>query len=344
MRPLLSAVAWTLLAFMVDIGAAAAQQSGRVYKIGWLWIGRPGYVPVPIEKWTAEGAAFRDSLRDSGYVVGKNLVVDVRHASGDAARLEAEAEALVAMGVDVIVTQGTPPTVAAMKATKRLPIVFEGVGDPVEKGIVASLARPGGNVTGMAVLIAGAKQWQLLHELRRPYDAPDSFSNAANNPADDRQVAWLTFSRERMKADAAAVGIEPVSMRVYTLKDVETKFAELASEGAAGIVVNADALLSNPEWRPAIMEVALRHRLPTSCAQLRLWAESGCLMTYSEDWSAVRRGLTAKVVKVLQGTAPADIPDEQPTTYKLLINAKTAKALDLTVPPLLLALADEVIE
>lgn len=150
--------------------------------------------------------------------------------------------------------------------------------------------------------------------------------------------------RERLKADAAAVGIEPVSMRVYTLKDVETKFAELASEGAAGIVVYADALLSNPEWRPAIMEMALRHRLPTSCAQLRLWAESGCLMTYSEDWSAVRRGLTAKVVKVLQGTAPADIPVEQPTTYKLLINAKTAKALDLTVPPLLLALADEVIE
>lgn len=165
MRPLLSAVAWTLLALMVDAGAASAQQPGRVYKIGWLWIGRPGYVPVPIEKWTTGGAAFRDSLRDSGYVVGKNLVVDVRHASGDAARLEAEAEALVAMGVDVIVTQGTPPTVAAMKATKRLPIVFEGVGDPVEKGIVASFARPGGNVTGMAVLIAGAKQWQLLHEI-----------------------------------------------------------------------------------------------------------------------------------------------------------------------------------
>lgn len=147
-----------------------------------------------------------------------------------------------------------------------------------------------------------------------------------------------------MKSDAAAVHIEPLRWRVYALTDIETKFAELASGGAAGVVINQDALLVSPEWRPSITKMALRYRLPTSCAQQRSWAVSGCLVTYTEDWYPVKRGLAEQVVKVLRGTAPADIPVEQPTGYKLVINAKTAKALDLTVslPPL--ALADEVIE
>jgi putative ABC transport system substrate-binding protein len=269
-----------IVALMVDVCAASAQQPGRIYKIGWLWIGRPGLVPVPIDKWNNEGAAFRDTLRDGGFVVGKNLVVEERHANGDAARLAAEAEALVASGVDVIVTSGTPPTVAAMQATKRIPVVFWGVGDPVEKGIVSSVARPGGNLTGMAVMIAFSKQWQLLHEIAPAVRRAGFLSNAANRPAGDRAAAFETFHVERMKADAAAVGIEPLRMRVNSLNEVDTKFAELASGGAAGVVVVNDALLVSPEWRPSIMEMALRHRLPTSCAQSPPWAVSGCLVTY----------------------------------------------------------------
>src|ERR1700716_837813 len=150
MRFLFSTFALALLGLTVNICPASAQQTDRVYRIGWLWIGTPGHVQLPMEQWTGSGAAFRDALRDRGYVVGKNLVVDLRHAKGDVTLLAAEAEALVASKVDVIVSSGTPSTIAAMQATKTIPIVFPGVGDPVGKGIVASLAKPGGNVTGMA--------------------------------------------------------------------------------------------------------------------------------------------------------------------------------------------------
>jgi putative ABC transport system substrate-binding protein len=127
---------------MIDIGAASAHEPGRVYRIGWLWVGQPGLVEAPIEKATGPIAIFRDAMRDRGYVVGKNLVIDMRHAHGDVARLSAEAESLVASGVDLIVPTGTAPTAAAIKATKRIPIVFGGVGNPVDKGFVASLAKP----------------------------------------------------------------------------------------------------------------------------------------------------------------------------------------------------------
>jgi putative ABC transport system substrate-binding protein len=344
MRAWLSGVVWVVAALMADVCAASAQQPGRTYKIGWLSIGRPGFVPVPVEKWTEERGAFRDLLRDSGFVAGKNLLVDQRHAYGEAARLAAEAEALVASGVDVIVTQGTPPTAAALKATNRIPIVFYGVGDPVEKGLAASLARPGGNATGMAVMIAFSKQWQLLREAAPSVRRAAMIGNSGNRPNDDRRAAFDRFWSERMRADAAAVGIEPVETTAYTLKDVEAIFATLDGEGPAGLIVVNDALFNSPDWRPSIIEMAIKHRLPTSCAQTRSWAESGCLVTYYENWHAISRGAAAQVVKVLRGTPPADIPIELPTDYKLVVNMKTAKTLDLTVPPSLLARADELIE
>jgi putative ABC transport system substrate-binding protein len=157
MRPLLSAIAWTLVALMVDIGAASAQQPGRVYRIGWLWVGEPDLVPY--ERFKGSGGAFRDALRESGYVVGKNLVVDVRDAQGDVSRLPALAEALVATQPDVLVTPGTAPTIAAMRATKTIPIVFPGVGTPIERGIVKSLTNHGGNATGQAVNLGNPKNY-----------------------------------------------------------------------------------------------------------------------------------------------------------------------------------------
>src|SRR5260370_25866473 len=135
---------------MVDVCGASAQQSDRIYRIGWLWQGTPGYVQEPMEKWTGPVSAFSDAMQARSYVLGKNLTVDARSTKGDVARLAAEAESLVASGVDLIVAAGTAPTAAAVNATKRIPIVFAGVGSPVEKGLVASLSDPGGNVTGIA--------------------------------------------------------------------------------------------------------------------------------------------------------------------------------------------------
>jgi putative ABC transport system substrate-binding protein len=343
MRRLLSAIAWMLLALMVDVCAAAAQQPGRVYKIGYLWIGRAGLESRPFESWTEPNSAIRDALRDNGFVVGKNLVVDVRHAHGEVARLAVEAESLVASGVDVIVTVGTPPTLAAMQATKRIPIVFMQAGDPVEKGLIASLASPGGNVTGMATLITQPKLWQFLREISPSTRRVAVVGYAQNRGApEDRVESYRAFVNKRWMEAAAAVGMEYLRMPVNSLGEVDSKFAELAGGGDAGIIISVDSTVSL--WRSELMQMALQHRLVSSCPQGRWWAEAGCLVTYTEDVHAMNRGLGTNVAKVLKGTRPADIPVEQPTVIKLIINAKTAKALDLTVPPSLLALADEVIE
>ena len=164
MRRVLSAIGLIIVASMVDICAAAAQQPGRVYKIAFLWTGEPG-VHLQFEQFEDQNfRAFRDGLRDSGYVVGKNLVVDLRDAQGDVSRLPALAEALVATQPDVLVTPGTAPTIAAMRATKTIPIVFPGVGTPVERGIVKSLTNHGGNATGQAVNLGNPKMLQLLRD------------------------------------------------------------------------------------------------------------------------------------------------------------------------------------
>ena len=145
-----------------------------------------------------------------------------------------------------------------------------------------------------------------------------------------------------MMTNAAAVGIEPIYMRVHNLEEIEARFKELAAEGSAGALISQDEMLAS--LRTEIMALALRHRIPTTCGGDRAWADVGCLITYVEDNASIWRAAGQKVAKVLKGTKPADIPVEQPTTYKVMINLKTAKALDLIIPPTALAKADEVIE
>ena len=335
-----------MVASMADVYPASAQKPGRVYRVGWLEIGRPGLVMPPIEMWKGPvGVDLRDTLRNNGFVLGKNLIVEVRHAQGDQARLPAEVESLVAANVDVIVTQGTPPTVAALNATKPVPVVFFGVGDPVEKGIVASLARPGGNTTGMAVLISWGKLWQYLHEVSPSTRRVAVVSNERNSMAlsEWRRAPYRAFFDKRMIDEAAAAGLESIRTPVNSVDEVDAKLSEFAIGGNAGILISVDAVMYN--WRAAIMEIALKNRLPSACPQDRAWAEAGCLVTYTENYAASVQGTGATVVKVLRGNKPADIPVEQPaSSFKLIINARTAKALDLTVPPALLAVADEVIE
>lgn len=350
MKRLHAALVGVVSAFVFSCGDVSAQEAGRVYRIGWLAIGSPGYVSPPIEEWAGPSAVhFRDSLRDAGYVAGSNLVVDRRHANGDLAQLTTVAEALVASGVDVLVAEGTPPTIALMQATKSIPIVFLGVGFPVEMGIVANLTAPGGNVTGTAITVARQKQWRLLREIAPTVRRAGYLSAAANRPADEQYASYRASMFETMNAEAAAAGIEPVRMGIFEFLDIEPLFDELARHGDAGVVLSGDLILLDREWLPSIrmwlpsiLEMAIRHRLPTSCTGDREWAKWGCLVTYAEDWGV--HSVAIQIAKVLKGTKPADIPVAQSTGQRLIINSKTAKALNLAIPAAMLARADEVIE
>jgi putative ABC transport system substrate-binding protein len=337
MRSLLLALAWTLLASMVDICDASAQQSGRVYKIGCLFLSGAG-VPDHMDKWIEAGGAFRDVLRDNGFVLGKNLVADIRKGNGDLSRLDAEAESLIAAKVDLIVSFGIPATVAAMRATRTIPIVFPGIGDPVERGIVSSLARPGGNVTGMALNLGYPKMWQLLR------DTAPAVRRAGvlyyRQETDD--PSYMAKYMRMAKAEAAAVGMEAIDLGVDAKEEIEPKFAELARGGDAAVIIRTDYALF--AWREYILEIVLRHRLASACSRWLQWSEAGCLITYGEDTVAYFRGAANQAAKILKGAKPGDIPVEQATHFKLFINAKTARELGLAVPHAVRVLADKVIE
>jgi putative ABC transport system substrate-binding protein len=342
MRRPLSALACAIL-LIADIGAAFAQQPGRVYKIGWLYAGYPGQHVTDKEVWGRNGRFFFDALRDSGYIVGKNLVVDVRDAQGDISQLPAMAEALVATQPDVIVTApATASTIAAMRATTTIPIVFS-VGSPVERGIVKSLVNHGGNATGQGQMSADPKMWQLLRDAAPAPQRLGWVGYAPNIFAHNRSPEV----RAKRMADAGGVsaqaGFELVDLMVDRLEELEPKVAALANGGKAALSMATDPVLFS--WRAEIMSMAMRHRLPTACSQWFEWGKAGCLITYGADDPEMGRRLAGQVAKILNGTKPEDIPIEQQAKFKLVINAKTAKALDLALPPrLLLAAADEVIE
>jgi putative ABC transport system substrate-binding protein len=343
MKRLHVAIVGVVSALVLSCGVVSAQEAGRVYRIGWLAVGSPGYVSPPIEKWAyASAAPFRDSLRDAGYVAGRNLVVDRRHANGDIAQLPTVAEALTGSGVDALVGEGTPPTIALMQATRSIPIIFLGVGFPVEMGIVASLAAPGGNVTGTAIAVARQTQWRLLREVAPTVRRAGYLASAANRPADEQYAPYRASMLETVKAEAAAAGIEPIRMGIFGFSDIEPLLIELARRGDAGVVLSGDLILLDRQWLPSIVDMAVRLRLPTSCTGDREWAKWGCLVTYAEDWGV--HSVAIQLAKVLNGTRPADIPVAQSTGQRLIVNSKTAKALNLTIPPAMLARADEVIE
>jgi putative ABC transport system substrate-binding protein len=343
MRRVLSAIALIIVALIVDISTAASQQPGRVYRIGWLWVGEAGKADAPIEKWLGNFGTFRDELKDRGYVVGKNLVVDARSAQGDVSRLPALAEALIATQPDVLVTPGTAPTVAAMRATKTIPIVFPGVGSPVERGIVKSLVNHGGNATGQAVNIGNPKMWEMLRDAAPTVRHAGIVAYAPNSLATDRSPEYRARRLQSLYGESAQAGFALADLMVDSLDELDAKVAVLASGGQAALYMATDVTLFS--WRVQIMEIAMRHRLPTACAQWFGWGEVGCLITYGEDGNdELGRRAAVQVIRILNGTKPSDIPIEQPTKFKLIVNAKTAKTLGLTLPPSMLVMADEVIE
>jgi putative tryptophan/tyrosine transport system substrate-binding protein len=278
---------------------------------------------------------FRQGLRELGYVEGRNIAIEYRSAEGRPDRLVAAATELARLPVDVIVTHGTPSTQAAKQATATIPIVMVAIGDPVRAGFAASLAYPGGNITGNTLLgpeVAG-KRLQLL-KLAVPRMSRTAVLWNPNNPIHATYV-------EEWKAAAPALGVEMLFVAVRSSQDFDSAFSAMIRKQPDAFAMTADPLHElHIGW---IIDFLARNRLP-SMFQVRENAVAGGLMSYGASFSDLFRRAAGYVHKILQGTRPADLPVEQPTKFELVVNLKTAKALGLTIPEPFLLLADEVIE
>jgi putative ABC transport system substrate-binding protein len=279
---------------------------------------------------------WQDSLRDHGWIEGKNLIVDYRSAEGRAERLSALAAELVALEPDLLVGGGPQVALALKSATATIPIVFVAVFDPVAIGLVQSLSRPGGNVTGLATYAPGdwiAKRVEILREL-----VPGA-SNIALLVNPTNPVHRLTLTEE-LPRTARSFGVALSVVEATTAAELDTAFASAAAQHADAIIVFGDNL-TNQE-APRVTALAAEHHLP-AIYLFRQFANGG-LIVYGPDIVDLFRRAGGYIDKILNGTKPADLPVEQPTKFELVINLKTAKGLGLTVPPLLLVRADEVIE
>ena len=281
-------------------------------------------------------AAFSQGLSETGYVVGRNLAIQYRWAEGRSDQLPALASDLVRREVDVIVTIGSDaPARAAKDATSTIPIVFYTGGDPVLEGLVPSLARPGGNVTGISMLAGelNTKRLELLAEMV-PHISVIALLVNPHNPRTERVIPELLEA-------ARAKGLQLPILKAGGDDDFETAFASLVQLHASALVVGSDAFFNSR--RQQIIALAARHGVP-AIYEWREFAEEGGLISYGANLVSTGRQLGTYVGKVLNGAKPADLPVEQPTKFELVINLKTAKALGLTVPQTLLARADEIIE
>jgi putative ABC transport system substrate-binding protein len=308
-------VAWPL--------AARAQQPAKLPIIGALVIGNTD----PGQFWRE----FRQALRDLGYVEGQNIRFEFRSAEGQVNRLPELAAELVHLKVDVIVAWFTPAALAAQQATREIPIVMAETGDPIATGLVASLPRPGGNVTGIASVSAelAGKSVQLIRDM-----LPSACCVAAlANATDPFSKPFL----EQIQLGGQATGTTINAIRISSNAEFESAFAAMEKDRPDAIIVQP----SLPSKRAA--ELALKQRVPAVSVP-RWFAEEGGLMSYSARYGELFRKAAVYVDKILKGAQPADLPVEQPTHFELVINMKTAKALGITIPPMLLARADEVIE
>ncbi len=320
-----------VLAVSIFVGPVAAEaQAGEVARVGYI---NPGYPSDPIRLRRFE--AFRQGLRELGYVEGRNIAIESRWAEGNYDRYPAFAADLVRLKVHVIVTVGGAATKAAKQVTATIPIVMSLVTEPVASGLVSSLARPGGNVTGTSMMASdlAGKQFEMLKQ------AVPKASRVALlwNPANPGGAAQL----REAKTAARALGLRLQALEARAPQEIDSAFAAMTRERADALVVLGDAILYNQ--RNQIAELAAKSRLPSASA-LREYAEAGGLIAYGTDSLDLERRSTAFVDKILKGAKPADLPVEQPTKFELVINLKTAKALGLTIPQSILVRADEVIQ
>ena len=310
--------------------AAEGQQARRVWRVGLLDYGSPG--PARLAWWRA----LQDKLRELGYVEGQNVVFEPRWGNGQVSRLQGLATELVAAKVDILVTAGNPAALAAKQVTSSIPIVTANGPDPVELGLAATLARPGGNVTGVTSISSelSAKRIGLLKELIRQVSRVAAlWDRAARGSA-------LNVRDTEVAARSLGIGLQSVAVRPDP-RDYDAAFVAIKRDGAgAVIVVQSSAFFASYQ---RLSDLALTHRLP-SVGGSKEYSEAGGLMSYGADYPDLFQRAAVFVDKILKGAKPADLPIEQPTKCELVINLKTAKALGLKIPPSLLLRADQVIE
>ncbi|HTK93811.1 MAG TPA: ABC transporter substrate-binding protein [Verrucomicrobiae bacterium] len=306
---------------------AGAQPAGGSPRVGFLFYGSPG--PSP------EIDAFRRGLRDHGYVEGQNITVEYRFAGGRVGQLPQLAAELARLNPEVIVTPGTPASLAAKNATKTIPIVFVGVADAVGAGLVANLARPEGNTTGLASLNAelGGKRLEILKQV-----APKASRVAVlYNPADRANVLVL----KGLQQSAPALGLTLQPFEVREPRDFEAAFAAMSRKGAQAMF-GATGVLTT-EHRKTVVALAVKNRIPTMWGD-REFVDVGGLMSYAGSFQGQVRDAAAYVDKILKGAKPGDLPVQQSSTFDLVINLKTARAMGFTIPPAVLSQATEVIQ
>jgi len=304
-----------------------AQQAGKVYRIAILAPGRPG----PQE--TIDG--LRQGLRDLGYIEGQNIIIEYRFAERKYDRFPQLAAELVSLNPDVIIASTTPGVRAVKKATTSIPIVVGSAGDLVKRGIVASLARPGGNITGMTFHLRPARLSKQLEVLK---EAVPKISNVAFlvNPANPG-----TAFQGDLGGVSRMLGIRLQRVEARGVNELETAFSAMAKNGANALLMANDAILN--QNRKRIAELALKGRLP-SISHRTQFAEAGGLIAYGTSLGDMWRRAATHVDKILKGTKPADIPVERPTKFNLVVNLKTAKKLGLTFSPQFLSRADKLIK
>jgi putative ABC transport system substrate-binding protein len=310
--------------------AARAQHSERMRRIGVLM----GLVANDPEA-QSRVAAFEDALRELGWVKGRNLSIEYRWA-GDGNGLRDHAAELLAMEPDLILANTTPVTAELQKQSRTVPIVFTQVSDPVGQGFVSNLAHPGGNLTGFTSFefSIGTKWLEALKQTAPQVTRVLLMFNPQSAP-------FAELFLGPVEAAAPHLSVAPIRAAVRDTADVDRVFDALAGGPNAGLMVLPDISMTN--YREAIVALAARHRVP-AIYPFRYFAVSGGLMSYGTDLAEVSWRAASYVDRILKGEKPSDLPVQAPTKYELVINLKTAKALDLTVPPTLLALADEVIE
>ena len=319
-----------LLLLAAPLGMATAQPPQKVPRVGYL---KGGSASDPLRQRWLE--AFRQGLRELGYVDGQNIAIESRWTEGEDDRLPALAADLVRSKVDVIVADTGAATRAAQQATRTIPIVMSLVNDPVGSGLVASLARPGGNVTGLTIMSPDlvGKQLELLKAVV-PKVSRVALLRHPDNPASAAQL-------REAEAAAQALGVRLQTLEARSPQEIDGTFAAMTRERAGALLVIPDTLFWNQ--RRQIAELAVKRRLP-SIRIGEAYAEAGGLMSYGPSYLDVERRAATFVDKILKGANPADLPVEQPTKFELVINLKTAKAIGLTIPQPLLQRADQIID
>ena len=320
------------LAFILSLTlaplAVEAQEPGKIYRIGMLETTSMALNAANLD-------AFRQGLRELGYVEGRNFMIEYRSADGRRERFPELATELVRLKVDVILTRGTPAVMAAKNATGTIPVVMAASGDPLLSGVVAGLARPGGNVTGLSAIVVEVtgKRLQLLREVV-PGVSRIAVLFDMGNP--NNALQW-----KETEIAAPSLGVQPQLLDVRKPGDFGGAFDAAIRQRAGAMVVGIDAL-TQANHR-SIIDLAAKHRLPAIYAS-REFVDAGGLVAYGVSYPHLYHRAASFVDKILKGAKPADLPVEQPTKFELVVNLKTAKALGLTIPPTVLLQADHMIE